>query len=123
MRLLVGVVATAATLVACSSDPTAPLAGLTARTAPPDTSGVTTTVRTSGGNVFIRLTAGPTVEAIAMLREAGLGAPAGLAAIQEFSASHAVAGSVAAGGVRRLALLRFVTGIEASADSGQLYLP
>ena len=124
MRIPVLIAAAVAGPMSCSS--TSPETELGAidvampsRTTPPDTSRVTPTFSAQGGNVFVRLTAEPTSRALEVLGLAGMAPPATPShptAIVVFDNLHIATtwGRIQPGGVRRLALLRFVSLIEPS---------
>jgi hypothetical protein len=93
--------------------------GLPMRSVAVDTVRVTPNLRLNGGGVFVKLTGEPTARALEVLERAGL-QPLGYGpdsnSLVTFPALHiaTVAGRVSAGGVRRLAELRFVMRIEPS---------
>jgi len=88
--------------------------GLPNRIGGADTARISEIAHPDGGNVFITLTGEPTPAALEVLSAAGLEAPAGHADIVTFPNLKiaTVAGHVARGTIRRLALLQFVTRID-----------
>ncbi len=92
--------------------------GMPNRSDSPDLRRVTTEFHASGGNAFVKLTAQPTTAAIEALTRAGLGPAAGATRILTYDGLRiaTVWGEVAPNAVRQIANLRFVTGIEPSAD-------
>ena len=98
---------------------------LPARTAPPDTSGVTDAIRENGGNVFVQLTDSASNAALEVLRQTGLGAPSGYSLPGPIVFTRisplTIWGFVQPGGVRPLAELNFVTLIESSADRDGIF--
>lgn len=93
--------------------------GLPARVGDVDTSGVTSTIRESGGNVFVKLTGEPTTKALIVLDRVGLLPPVlpdhpnSIVTLPDLKIAT-VAGYVRAGGVKEIAELSFVVRIERS---------
>ncbi len=88
------------------------------RTIQPDLSRVTADFRRDGGNAFVVLTAQPTRSAVEALHAAGLRPAEGFDQILTFDSLQirTAWGRVPPNGVEKIARLRFVVGIEPSAD-------
>ena len=108
------------TMLASCDEPGGDSALLPARSAAVDTTAVTDSLRQFGGDVFVNLTGAPDDAVLLSLRQAGLEAPAGHDAGPVSLPPvlpNTVWGHVAAGGIRRLAMLPFVLLVEPTADS------
>ena len=95
---------------------TATETGLPTRTGEVDVSRLTPGLRSSGGSVFVQLTADPTPAAFEMLTRAGLRPPPGNAQLVSFGGLRTVWGLLTPNDISSIAALPFVTRIEPAGD-------